>query len=508
MLLFRMSIAQYATGMFMKRYLPLLLPALAALTLHANAAVSLPPFFSDHMVLQTGKPVPVWGKAAPDEKVTVAIGGQTKTTKAGADGKWSVTLDPLPPGDALTLTVQGADARARTVNDVLAGEVWLCSGQSNMALPVSKAQNFETEQPAATWPKIRMLMPGNKWVVCSPETVGTFSAAAYFFGREIHRTTKLPVGLLNVSSGGTPIELWTSPEAQMAVPELKPLFDSPAVAAPAGGDDAKQAASDAKQATEVEGKNAVDTHKAAPGYLYNSKILPLVPYAIRGVIWYQGEANSYTVHANLYGIQLATMIKEWRKLWGYDFAFITVQLPDTGAPQTEPVQTHGRVLVREGELKSLSLPNTGLAVTIGTGEEKSNHPRNKQEVGRRLAQWALATVYEQKGVAASGPLPEGSKVAGDKVIVTFSHTDGGLVAQGGGELKGFAIAGADMKWVWGNAKIEGNTVVVSSPDIKQPVAVRYAWALNPATSNLYNGAGLPATPFRTDNEALTNAAMH
>lgn len=452
----------------------------------------------------------MWGNADPHEKVTVRIGGQTKTAVAGQDGKWSVTLDPLSPGDPLTLTVQGNNPNPRTINDVLVGEVWLCSGQSNMALAVSKALNFEAEQPAASWPKIRMVTipQSSKWLVCSPETVGGFSAAAYFFGREIHRKTGLPVGLLNVSSGGTPIEFWTSLEAQKAVPELKPLFEVTGQAALASTEDAKQAESDSKQATEVEGKQAVAVQKTSPGLLFERKILPLVPFAIRGVIWYQGEANSYTVHANLYGIQLATMIKDWRSRWGYDFSFITVQLPDGGAPQTEPVQTHGRVLVREGELKSLSLPNTGLAVTIGTGDEKSNHPRNKQEVGRRLAQWALATDYKQKDVAGSGPLPESSKVADGKVIVTFSHADGGLVAQGGGELKGFAIAGADMKWVWGKATIAGNTVVVSSPEVKTPVAVRYAWALNPAGSNLFNGAGLPATPFRTDNEPLTNTYMH
>jgi sialate O-acetylesterase len=491
------------TKSLMKQVLLLVIPvALAALSSpHAMAAVRLPSFFSDHMVLQTGRPVPVWGKADYREKVTVSIGGQSKTTEAGPDGEWSVTLDSLPPGKPLTLTVQGSNTL--TISDVLAGEVWLCSGQSNMFLPVSKAKDFATEQPAATWPKIRQFQ-NNKWVVCSPGTVGKFSATAYFFGREIHLKTGSPVGLLNFSSGGTPIELWTSLEAQKAVPELKPLFETSGEAV-ASAEDAEQAKTDAAQATEVEGKKAVASAKVSPGYLFNDRIVPLAPYAIRGVIWYQGEANSYTVHANLYGIQLATMIKEWRKLWGYDFAFISVQLPDIGAPQTQPVQTHGRVLVREGELKSLSLPNTGMAVTIGTGEEKSNHPINKQEVGRRLALWALAKVYEMKDVPASGPLPESSKVADGKVIVTFSHTDGGLVVQGGGELKGFAIAGADMKWVWGNARIDGNAVVVSSPEVKAPVAVRYAWAVNPAGSNLYNGAGLPATPFRTDNEPLSNA---
>ncbi|HCE42589.1 MAG TPA: sialate O-acetylesterase [Lentisphaeria bacterium] len=482
--------------------------ALLAFTFQANAAVQLPAFFSDHMVLQTGRPVPVRGKVEPKEKVTVSIGGQTKTTEAGQDGKWSVNLDSMPPGGPLTLTVQGGDAGKRTVEDVLVGEVWLCSGQSNMALTVNKAMNYEKEQPVATWPKIRMMQQAGKWIVCSPESVGTFSAAAYFFGREIHKKTGMPVGLLNLSSGGTPIELWTSLEAQKAVPELKPLFESAGESAIASKEDAEQANSDRNQATEVEGKKAVAGQKVAPGYLFNGRILPLVPYAIRGVIWYQGEANSYTVNANLYGIQLATMIRDWRSRWGYDFAFISVQLPDIGSPQTEPVQTHGRVLVRDGVLKSLSLPNTGMAVTIGTGEEKSNHPRNKQEAGRRLAQWALATVYEQKDVAGSGPLPESSKVVDGKVVVTFSHADGGLVAQGGGELKGFAIAGADMKWVWGKATIDGKTVVVSSPEVKAPVAVRYAWALNPSSSNLYNGAGLPATPFRTDNEPLSNAYMH
>ncbi len=477
--------------------------ALAVSTPYAEAAVKIPSIFSDHMVIQTGKPVPVWGQADPKEKITVSIGGQTKSTEADKDGKWSITLDAMSPGEPLVLKIQGGNTL--TINDVLVGEVWLCAGQSNMAMAVSKAKDFDAEKPAATWPEIRQF--SGKWAVCSPETVGSFSATAYFFGREIYRKMKVPVGLINASAGGTPIELWTSLEAQKAVPELKPIFES-AGKGLASNEDAEQAETDRKQAAEVEGKKSVAGQKVSPGYLFNSRILPLVPYSISGAIWYQGEANSYTVHANLYGIQLATMIKDWRSRWGYDFSFISVQLPDTASPQTEPVQTHGRVLVREGVLKSLDIPNTGMAVTIGTGEEKSNHPRNKQEVGRRLAQWALATVYGQKDVAASGPLPGKSKVVDGKVVVTFSHTDGGLVAQGGGELKGFAIAGKDMKWFWGKAVIDGDTVVVSSPEVKDPVAVRYAWAINPATSNLFNGAGLPATPFRTDNEPLSNSYMH
>lgn len=466
----------------------------------SRAAVQLPPVFSDHMVLQAGRAVPVWGKASPGEKVEVRVGGQTKSAVADGAGKWSVRLDPLKSGEELTLTVQGGGGAEVVIRDVLAGEVWLCSGQSNMALPVSKAKDAAGETAAGDWPKIRMFQPNKKWLVCSPQTAGAFSAVAYYFGREIHRQTGAPVGLLNVSSGGTPIELWTSLEAQKAVPELAPLFGGET----AGGEASQQEESDRQQALEVEGKQAVAAQKKAPGFLFEDRILPLAPFAIQGVIWYQGEANSYTGHANLYGSQLKTMIKDWRSCWGDDFAFISIQLPEFGSPQTEPMQTHGRVLVREGVLKSLELPRTGMAVTLGTGEEKSNHPLNKQEAGKRLAHWALATVYGRKGIVASGPLPAESSVEKGRMILKFSHADGGLIALGGGALKGFAIAGADGKWVWGNAVIEGDSVVVSSPEVKEPVAVRYAWAINPATANLANGAGFPATPFRTDNEPLTN----
>ncbi len=482
----------------------LVLTLLGTLPVVAAPGFALARIFSPNMVVQAGRPVPVFGTAAPGEKVTVTLGDQSKSATAGADGKWTVTLDPLQPGGPLTLKAE-AD-RTFTVDDVYVGEVWLCSGQSNMALPVSKAKDFETEQAVANFPEIRMFGPNNKWTVCSPQTVGTFSAAAYFFGRELNQKLKEPIGLINASAGGTPIELWTSPEAQKAVPELAPLFETTPAAAFASDADAAQAQSDAGQAQEVEGKRAVVVAKVQPGDQFKKHILTLAPYAIRGVIWYQGEANSYTVHANLYGIQLMTMIKEWRSLWGYDFPFIAVQLPELGKPQSAPEETNGRTLVRDGQLKATSLPDVGMAVTLGTGEEKNNHPKNKQECGRRLALWALANVYGQKDVAGSGPLPASNKVDGNKVVVTFTHTDGGLVAQGGGELKGFAIAGADMKFSWAKAEISGDTVALSSPDVPNPTAVRYAWASNPAEANLYNGAGLPATPFRTDDAPLTNAA--
>jgi sialate O-acetylesterase len=477
------------------RHLALLAAVLLACVSSSQAALKVPSIFSDHMVLQSGVEVPVWGTTDAGKKVTVSIADQTKTVEAGPDGKWMVKLDPLKSAEELSLKIESGNTI--TIADVLVGEVWLCSGQSNMVLQVSKAKDFETEKAAAKWPKIRTFT--TKWVACSPETVANFSAVAYFFGREIHEKTGQPVGLICRAAGGSPIEMWTNWDVQKEVAELKPILDAaiPAASVDPGVKDAAQAESDRKQALEVEGKQAAAGQKRPPGFLFDDRILPLIPYAIRGAIWYQGEANSYTANANLYGKQLALMITDWRKRWGYDFPFISVQLPELGKPQSTPVEESGRAWVRDGVLQSLKLPATGLAVTLGTGEEANNHPKDKQEAGRRLALWALATTYGKKDVAASGPLPAGSKVEGDKIVVRFTHADGGLVAKGG-DLKGFAIAGSDKNWIWADAKIAGDTVVVSSPGVKQPVAVRYAWAGNPAGSNLTNGAGLPASPFRTD----------
>jgi sialate O-acetylesterase len=234
-----------------------------------------------------------------------------------------------------------------------------------------------------------------------------------------------------------------------------------------------------------------------PANLFNGMINPVIPYAIRGAIWYQGENNAHRDISRFYGLQLRTLIHDWRTRWGYDFPFAWVQLPDFKEPQKEAVESTGWTTVREEMLKTLKVPRTGMAVTLGLGEAKDIHPRNKQDVGKRLAMWALAEVYKKKGIASSGPLPGGIKIKGDKVIVSFKHTEGGLTGKGDA-LKGFAIAGADHKWMRAQAKIDGDKVVVFHPDLKQPTAVRYAWADNPEFS-LYNGAGLPATPFRTDD---------
>ena len=503
----------------MKRFASVLVTsAFYAFAIAARADVKLPAIFGNHMVLQRATAVPVWGTAAPGEEVTVTIAGQTATAKAGADGKWSVKLAPLAAAGPHTLTVKGQNTV--TFSDVLVGEVWLGSGQSNMAMQVSRAKNFEQEQTAAKLPQLRMFTEASpnsptaqftgkgEWVVCSPDTVGRFSATAYFFGREIHQALGVPVGLIHSSVGGTPIESWIAPETQQSAPELKAFSEvlektarpvDPAQAKAKFEADlakwqaaAKQAKADGKPAPKrPQDPTALAERKSNVGGLFNGKISPLIPYAIRGALWYQGEANTSAEKAPFYAAQLRLLVTDWRARWGYEFPFAWVQLPNFGAPPGRDWPT-----VREAMLKTLSLPNTGMAITIDLGEEKDIHPKNKQDVGRRLAAWALGTVYGQK-VATSGPLPAGHQVRGGEVVLKFSHTDGGLRARDG-ELKGFVIAGEDKKWQPATARIEGETVIVTNPNVKSPVAVRYAWE-NWPTCNLYNGAGLPASPFRTDD---------
>lgn len=501
------------------------------LTSLAAADVKLPGVFGDHMVLQRETPVPVWGWADPGEKVTVILGEQSKTATADANGKWSLKLDPLKAGGPLVLKVQGKNSVERT--DVLVGEVWLCSGQSNMAMTVGGVKDKQAEIDSADHPQIRMMTVARRpsadpkddaagdWQVSSPQTVAGFSAAAYFFGRELQQKLNVPVGLINSSWGGTPIQAWTSQKDQEADPELAPIVKSylNAVATytpeKAQADYEKKLANweKARAKAKDEGKPFIARKPELskepglspnPGTLYNGMIAPLAPYAIRGAIWYQGEANAGNY--KIYGLQMKTMIANWRTIWGEgDFPFLFVQLPNfvgglaKGAePAPAKPSENGWPWIREQFLRTLAVPNTGMAVTIDIGEPDDIHPKNKQDVGKRLAQWALAKTYG-KEVAPSGPLYKSMRIDGGKIILEFDHVDGGLVVCGD-KPKGFAIAGEDKKFVWADAKIEGKTVVVSSDEVKQPTAVRYAWANNP-DCNLFNKAGLPASPFRTDDWA-------
>jgi hypothetical protein len=489
------------------------------------ADVSLPAVFSDHMVLQRAAAVPVWGWADPGEKITVAIAGQTRSATADAEGKWSVKFDNLSASEPVTLTVQGRNTIL--IKDVLIGEVWLASGQSNMQLPVNDAMNAREEKAAARFPQIRMFTVVHhaaataqtncegQWEVCSPETVGRFSAAGYFFARDLHQKLKVPVGVLNASWGATPIETWTCRDRMEGRPEFAPVFKPWEAKMSVPFDEAKAEAQYehalAAWKTNAEALKAAGKpvpwepqkqvpprlDKNYPGNDFNGMIAPIVGYAIRGTIWYQGENNAQSEFPELYATQLQLLIQDWRQRWGEcDFPFAWVQLPNFQVKNPAEAARNKWAVVRECMLRTLSVTNTGMAVTIDVGEPHYIHPHNKQAVGHRLALWALAKVYGEN-IPYSGPLPAGQKIDGSQIVLSFTHTDGGLVARDG-ELKGFVIAGADHKWVPAAAHIQGDQVVVSSPEIKSPVAVRYAWADNP-DGNLFNGAGLPASPFRTDD---------
>ena len=495
----------------------LLLAPLA--TLHA-ADLRLGSPFSDHMVLQREKTVAFWGWADAGESVTVAFDGQAKTATADADGKWSLTLDPLEAStESRTLTATGKDGRKVEVQDVLVGEVWFGAGQSNMGWSVRESNNFDAQRAAADFPLIRYYgessphaeqpQPEGKgiWQPCTPANVGRFSAVLYFFGREIHRELGVPVGLIGASAGATHIESWISAEAQSSDPETKAEYDA-SLKSWTGFDEAAFRANYEKRiaawklaveqgkAGEKEKPGDPDQliahikRKGGPAGLYNGKVFNLAPFTLRGMLWYQGESNAG--HPGRYHKQLSQLVTSWRTLWGDEVPFAWVQLPNFTAPG------EGWPRMREAMLKTLALPKTGMAITIDIGDAKQIHPTNKQDVGRRLSLWALGTVYGKNVAAISGPLPTGSSVSGNAVTVSFTHANGGLKTKDGGPPKGFQIAGADRQWKAASARIDGDKVVISGPEIASPVAVRYAWQDNP-DCNLYNGAGLPASPFRTDD---------
>jgi len=485
------------------------------------ADIRLPAIIGDNMVLQQGKKVAIWGWAEPNEEVTVRVSWRTMewSVRADKEGKWQFEMTSPKVGGPYEMTFQGKNTVI--VKNILVGEVWVGSGQSNMQMTVGGSANSKEEIAAAKYPKIRLFYVKREvadepksdctgsWVECSPETVQGFSAVAYFFGRDLHKELNVPVGLIHTSWGGTPAEAWTrrgelEKEADFA-PILKRSDDAVAKYPQAKADYEKkfeawkEAAKKAKEAGEKEpGKpraprSPLNSH--TPAALYNAMIAPLIPYGIQGAIWYQGESNAGRAYQ--YRKLFPAMITNWRTDWGQgDFQFLFVQLANFMAVKDEPGESAWAEL-REAQLQTLSLPNTGMAVIIDIGEAKNIHPKNKQDVGGRLAAWALGTTYKKRSVY-SGPLYKSMKVEGGKAVLSFDHVGGGLVARGGEALKGFAVAGEDKKFVWADAKIEGNTVVVSSEAVARPAAVRYAWADNPIC-NLYNAKGLPASPFRTDD---------
>jgi len=478
------------------RFLCFTLAALTALASSAQAEVKLASVFTDSMVLQCDMPAPVWGWADAGEEVTVQFGGQKKKAVAGKDGKWQVNLDKLSAtAEPHILIVEGSNKIE--LKDVLVGEVWICSGQSNMEWPLAASLNAKEEIAAAKHPQIRLfnVMGHNtspvaqdtltgQWKVCSPESVNRFSAVGYFFGRRLQKELNTPIGLIGSNWGGTRIEPWVSPAGFHSVPELK------------------------KTAEQVDAyTKSTKVGGSSPSAIYNAMIHPLAPFAMRGGIWYQGESNGG--EGETYYQKKKALIAGWRKLFNPDLAFYWVQLANFRAPNEKPEGGDGWARIREAQRKALEVKHTGMAVITDIGAAGDIHPRNKQDVGSRLAQWALHQTYDKKELVPSGPLYKSQKIEGDKIVLHFNHVGGGLIA---GEKKGleavkpvqtglkhFAIAGADKKWYWADAKISGDTVVVSSDEVKAPVAVRYAYTTNPEGANLYNKDGMPASPFRTDS---------
>jgi len=628
------------------------------LLVHAQlrAQLILPTLFSDNMVVQRGKPVRVWGWATTGSRVFVRFNGQSRATRVGKDGRWEIVFNPMQHGGPFEMTVN-AGKETKILHNILIGDVWICSGQSNMEMPIQgwgmdSVRNAKEEIATANYPDIRLMtvekamsyvpeadFKSSGWKVCSPATVGPFSAVGYFFGRKLNQELGIPIGLIYTAWGGTVVQAWTSWDEMGKLPEyadtnpvefiskaaelqkrvreyetalkedqgtrdqwFRPdtdLRDWKPVTLPRTYEDSEigdvdgvvwfcrefelkgcsedqelnlGAIDDAeetwingefigktdgwnvnrryrvradllKSGTNVLVVKVLDTgggggfkgtdkdlwlgtesnkislagnwyyREAAttkmfdiqhvgpnsfPSRLYNAMIAPAIRFPIKGVIWYQGESNTWEAYR--YRTLFPSMINDWRRKWGYAFPFYWVQLANFMKPDSIPVESEWAEL-REAQSKTLSLPNTGQAVTIDIGEADDIHPRNKQDVGGRLALNVLHHVYRKTEIVASGPVYSGMEARDGKIYLSFTHIGSGLVAGGDkyGYLRGFSIATENGPFLWAKAHIEGDRVVVYHPEIKAPAAVRYAWGNNPDDANLFNREGLPASPFRTDS---------
>lgn len=486
------------------------------------ADVRLPAIFGDHMVLQRQQPLRIWGWADAGERVSVTIGRETKSVNADAQGQWQVELGAIDKVGPISMRIKGKNEI--TLKDVLVGEVWVCSGQSNMGWSFNnKVVNGEAEVAAANYPKIRLITVPRKpatepqanfegkWSACTPETTKPFSAVAYFFGRALHKDLGVPVGLINTSWGGTRVEAWTSTPALKNISVAQPLFEWWHKAGMEYDPDMAKQRFDralakweqARDKAKAEGKKVprkptLKTHprkdRHHPANLYNGMIAPLLPLSVRGAIWYQGESN--VARAYQYRSLFQGLIQNWRRdFQNPDMPFGFVQL----APFTYSGNRVGALPeLWEAQLLTLKLlPSTGMAVTTDIATINDIHPPNKQDVGKRLALWALGTTYGED-IVYSGPIYQVYAVNGKTIELSFSHTGSGLATRDGQAPSHFTIAGKDRIFYPATAKIVGEKIVVSAPQVSEPVAVRFAW-INTAEPNLMNKEGLPASPFRTDN---------
>jgi sialate O-acetylesterase len=479
-------------------------------------SVRLAALFADRMVVQRGVPVPVWGSAGPGERVEVDLGDARSTATADAAGRWLVRLPPLAPGGPFELKVTAGETV--TLHDVMVGDVWVCSGQSNMSFPLEMTGDAERAIAASSHPDLRMFTVlrnvaerpgkdvGGVWQVSGPRAARMFSAVAYHFGRELHEHLRVPIGLIHASWSGTPIEAWMSPTALGSNPGFRSIYDGWA----------KKVAENAAEIAEYEpvyrawhryADKAIDErrhfpqqphgpegprHHYYPSNTYHAMMAPLAPYAIRGFIWYQGEGNRD--RPAQYRELFPALIQDLRGLFGQgDVPFLFVQLASYGKDPEVPAASPTAEL-REAQAAALSLPGTGMVVTTDIGDPADVHPRNKREVGRRLALVARSISYGE-ALVSSGPVFAGVAIEGSALRVRFRSVGGGLTVREGTAPRGFAIAGADGRFVWAEARIEQDTVVVWSDRIEAPVSVRYAWANSP-DATLMNQEGLPAAPSR------------
>lgn len=497
-------------------------------SISARADVTLPPVISDHMVLQRDAAAPIWGVASPGEEVSVSIAGQTKAATADAKGNWKVSLDPLKVAEGLTLTVKGKNTIV--VQDVLVGEVWLGSGQSNMDMHVNSYTNGDAvlaKAAAQTYPKLRLLHKGRKgWELAEPANNVQFSALLFAFGVPLQRELGVPVGLMVGAVGGTPSGYWLTEEmyrsdaaCQAQAREFAKTYDFGAAqkkyeeqlaAWKVEAEKAKQAKVRAPRAPTPPAQAGESSGKI--GCLYEAHVRPYAPFAIRGVLWDQGESGTAITGVDQFNV-MGALIRGWRKEWGQDFPFLYVQKTSGGgtawdlndpvtknasafSPQPQQVPGTGEGLYRELHIKIQQHPKTAMVISTDLGS--GTHPTNKAGYGERAARVALGFVYG-KPVEISGPLYASHAVEGSKVRVTFTHVGQGLAARHSDKLQGFMIAGADKKFVWADAAIEGDSVVVSSAQVAKPESVRYAWSGKAPWANLFNKDGLPAQTFRTDD---------
>ncbi len=490
----------------------------------AHAEIKLPAIIGDNMVLQQGQINPLWGWAEPGEKITVTVNGQTHSATADDNGKWKVTLEPLKVGGPYEITIKGKETI--TLKNVLSGEVWICSGQSNMAWTVGSSNDADLEIMTANYPKIRLISVPQvgtqepqdnfkgQWEACTPETVRNFSGVGYFFGRQLYQTLNVPIGLIDNAWGGSSAEAWVNRKRLEDEPAFKEMLEKwEKTEASYNHEQAVTAYNKRLDQWKESVKKANAAGKAAPrrpraprnpltgnhrpANIYNGVLYPTIGYGIKGVIWYQGESNASRAYQ--YRKLFPYMIQNWRDEWKQgDFSFYWVQLADFRNENPEPADSDWAEL-REAQTMTMdALPNTGEAVILNLGESSDIHPKNKQDVAMRLARWALAKDYGVKVVHQS-PRYKSMEVKGNKAILTFDHVGGGLDTFDVTTPIGFTIAGEDKKFVKADAKIVGsNKIEVWSDAVANPAAVRYAWADNPVC-NVQNKEGLPVTPFRTDD---------